>query len=281
MTVPSLTAPFAHTSEIQKGSQKLTYIPAAEVIERLNAVLGYGHWSYEVVEAFHIPADDPQYVVVRGRLRVLEQVYEQYGGTTPNRYGERAAEHLRGRIIDLGDDYKGAASDAMKKAAQMAGVGLYLALKRAPTPFSISDEATAPVATSDAPEVTPHPASGASTSGGGEPEAPQTPPAPAPGVTSPVGAAPAAAESEPAGEPGGGGGFGEVPPAAADLSPEELLEREERRRLIARFNDLPISAKAEAMHLKRRLQVRDWFEAEPESIAQLKAKVTELEAVAS
>lgn len=134
----SLTAPFAHTSEIQKGAAKLTYIPAAEVVERLNAVLGYGNWSYEVIEAFHLPPEDPTYVVAKGRLSALGATYEQYGGVTPNRYGQNAAEHLKGRIIDLGDDYKGAASDALKKAAQMIGVGLYLALKRGPTPFKSS-----------------------------------------------------------------------------------------------------------------------------------------------
>lgn len=129
---PTLTAPFRVTKELSKGGRTFTYIPGPEVIERLNACLGYGGWSYEVLDAFHYPADDPRYVVAKGRLTALDATYVQFGGQSVNRTKADA-------IIDLADDYKGAASDAMKKCAQHIGVGLYLALDRAPTKAVLGD----------------------------------------------------------------------------------------------------------------------------------------------
>lgn len=126
----SLTAPFRNSSELTKGGRTFTYIPAAEVIERLNAVLGYGNWSYRC-QLVHMDSD---FVVVHGHLEALGAVYEQFGGQKINK-------NKQGEPIDLGDDVKGAASDAAKKAAQMIGVGLYLALGRGPTPQIVEEGA--------------------------------------------------------------------------------------------------------------------------------------------
>lgn len=123
MTGPTLTAPFAHTSELTKGGRTFTYIPSPELIERLNAVLGYFQWSYEC-DLVHL---NETFVVVKGRLSVQGAVYEQFGG-------QRINKNKQGEVIDLGDDFKGAASDAEKKCAAQIGVGLYLSLGRGPTP---------------------------------------------------------------------------------------------------------------------------------------------------
>ena len=163
----SLTAPFANTSSLSKGGRSFTYVPTPEVIERLNACLGYGGWSYEVVEAFHFPVDDPQYVVSRGRLSALGTVKEQYGGQTVNR-------NKQGVILDLADDYKGSSSDALKKCAAMIGVGLYLSLGRGPTPFSSEPDTQQSPDDSDRGVVPTSPAV-APSSGGGEVAAPMSP----------------------------------------------------------------------------------------------------------
>jgi hypothetical protein len=50
------------------------------------------------------------------------------GDITRDGVGGQTIKRKRdGGIVDLGDEYKGAVSDALKKAAQSFGVGLYLA----------------------------------------------------------------------------------------------------------------------------------------------------------
>jgi hypothetical protein len=50
------------------------------------------------------------------------------GDVTRDGVGGQTIKRKRdGGIVDLGDEYKGAVSDALKKAAQSFGVGLYLA----------------------------------------------------------------------------------------------------------------------------------------------------------
>jgi hypothetical protein len=41
--------------------------------------------------------------------------------------GQKIKRTKAGEIVDLGDEFKGAFSDALKKAAQQFGVALYLA----------------------------------------------------------------------------------------------------------------------------------------------------------
>lgn len=133
---PTLTAPFKHTQQLKKGNATLTYVPASEVIDRLNACLGVSQWSF-ACETAHA---DESYVVVKGRLTVPGgATYEQYGGQVVNKKKD-------GNPLDLGDDFKGAASDALKKCAQMIGVGLYLALGHSATISGAASDLTAPPA---------------------------------------------------------------------------------------------------------------------------------------
>lgn len=109
--------------EITKSGTRLTYIPVSEVITRMNAVIGVGNWSSEVVkvERDHL---DPDFIVAHVRVTAIigdvPVVKDGLGGQTIKR-------KKNGEIVDLGDEYKGAVSDAFKKACQMFGVGLYLA----------------------------------------------------------------------------------------------------------------------------------------------------------
>ena len=109
-------------SSMVKGGTKLTYIPVAEVIQRLNEVLAY-NWSYTVLSCHRDPLD-PDYIVAHVSMKV-------YAGGEPvirDGFGGVKVKRTRdGAIVDLGDEYKGAVSDALKKAAQSFGVGLYLA----------------------------------------------------------------------------------------------------------------------------------------------------------
>ena len=117
----ALSAPFPKEVErsLDKGGVTLTYIPVSEVITRLNEVLGVFGWSYTIVKCDR-DILDPDFIVAHVRLEVGEIVKDGVGG-------QKIKRTRAGDILDLGDEYKGAVSDALKKAAQALGVGLYLA----------------------------------------------------------------------------------------------------------------------------------------------------------
>jgi recombination DNA repair RAD52 pathway protein len=105
--------------QLDKGGTSLTYIPVSEVIARLNDVLGVFGWSY-TMERCERDILDPDYLVAHVRMTVGETIRDGVGG-------QKIKRTRAGDIVDLGDEYKGAVSDALKKAAQSFGVGLYLA----------------------------------------------------------------------------------------------------------------------------------------------------------
>jgi hypothetical protein len=95
----------------------LSYLETHVVIERLNE--GCDTWSFELVQ-HHIYKVE---VVVVGKLTADGIVKMAFGGSaiTLNRAG---------KVVSLADDLKAAASDALKKAASMLGVGLELYARR-------------------------------------------------------------------------------------------------------------------------------------------------------
>jgi hypothetical protein len=106
--------------QISKSGRSLDYIPVAEVIQRLNDSV-----QWEVVDAdVNVSDRDPDWVVAKVTIRVnvdgTERTHIGYGG-------QKIKYTKSGDIVDLGDEYKGAFSDALKKATQQIGVGLTLA----------------------------------------------------------------------------------------------------------------------------------------------------------
>ncbi|WP_427365215.1 Rad52/Rad22 family DNA repair protein [Candidatus Caldatribacterium saccharofermentans] len=98
------------------GGRTILYVETASVIRRLNEAFD-GDWSFEVKEK-HIDLENG-YVWVLGRLSC--------GGVVKEQFGSKAiAYNPDGSFVDLGDDLKAAASDALKKCATLLGVGLYL-----------------------------------------------------------------------------------------------------------------------------------------------------------
>jgi hypothetical protein len=120
----ALALPFDKSAEssMVKGGTRLTYIPVSEVIHRLNEVLAY-NWSY-TVQSYQRDPLDPDFIVAHVSMKVYVDgepiIRDGFGGVKVKRTRD-------GGIVDLGDEYKGAVSDALKKAAQSFGVGLYLA----------------------------------------------------------------------------------------------------------------------------------------------------------
>ena len=129
MSYQELSSPFPPEMEreLRKGGTSLTYIPVSEVITRLNKVLGVEAWSMRIIscERDRIDAD---FIVAHVTLDAIlvndkgEHVMVHRDGIG----GQKIKRTKQGDIVDLGDEMKGAVSDALKKAAQTLGVGLYL-----------------------------------------------------------------------------------------------------------------------------------------------------------
>jgi len=135
-----LSEPFPREVErqLKKGGASLTYIPVSEVITRLNKVIGIGNWSSEILMCERDKTDN-DFIVAHVRLVV------SIDGSTVTKDGfggQKIKRTKTGEIVDLGDEFKGAVSDALKKAAQQLGVGLYLA--RSDEALAIEEEESRP-----------------------------------------------------------------------------------------------------------------------------------------
>lgn len=113
-----LERPFdAHLIKTRRGhsGKSFSYVEGAEYIKRLNEAFD-GMWSFEVVE--HSVNDRD--VVVIGRLVAGECTKIAFGGSMIT------TSHQTGEPLNLADDLKAAATDALKKAASLFGIGLHL-----------------------------------------------------------------------------------------------------------------------------------------------------------
>ena len=121
-----LSEPFPKEVEstIRKGGTSLTYIPVSEVITRLNNVLGVDGWSYTVKDCRR-DVVTPDWIVAHVTLTAI------IDGAVVHRdgFGGQEVKYMKGgeKPVDLGNEFKGAISDGLKKAAQSLGVGIYLA----------------------------------------------------------------------------------------------------------------------------------------------------------
>ena len=95
----------------------LDYVEGHVVTSRLNDAFD-GNWSFEVVK-YRILKETNE-VIVLGKL-IAENVTKMAFGSK-----EIATNKDTKAIISLGDDLKAASTDALKKAASLLGVGLYL-----------------------------------------------------------------------------------------------------------------------------------------------------------
>lgn len=96
-----------------RNGQVLSYVETHAVISRLNEACDA--WSLRIVE-HSVHADE---VVVLVELAADGVVKSAFGGSS-------ITMDSQGRVISLADDLKSAASDALKKAASLLGVGLEL-----------------------------------------------------------------------------------------------------------------------------------------------------------
>jgi hypothetical protein len=93
----------------------LDYVEAHAVIQRLNDAFE-GNWSFEIVKHEIVENE----VVVLGRLAAEGLAKMQFGNARITK------DEGEGTVISMGDDFKAAATDSMKKCATLLGVGLHL-----------------------------------------------------------------------------------------------------------------------------------------------------------
>lgn len=94
-----------------RGGMTLTYVKGGYVNMVLNKAFGIGGWSF-AIEDYQI---GNTHIFVKGRLTIDDAHYENFGGQEIKKYKD-------GKAIDIGDDLKGATTDALKKCASMIGV---------------------------------------------------------------------------------------------------------------------------------------------------------------
>ena len=95
----------------------LDYIEGHAIIQRLNDAFD-GEWSFTMTK-YEIMKETDEVVVI-GQLNA--------GGIVKSQFGSSRITHAResGEIVSLADDLKAAATDALKKAATLLGIGLHL-----------------------------------------------------------------------------------------------------------------------------------------------------------
>jgi hypothetical protein len=92
----------------------IDYVETHAVITRLNEAFD-GQWSFEIVSQETTNTE----VIVSGKLTAEGISKMQFGSN-------KISLSKQGEIISVGDDWKAAASDCLKKCASLWGVGLHL-----------------------------------------------------------------------------------------------------------------------------------------------------------
>ncbi|MFC1718086.1 Rad52/Rad22 family DNA repair protein [Candidatus Poribacteria bacterium] len=96
-----------------RSGNKLSYIEVPEYIKRLNMAFDY-NWSFDIEKI------ESGFVVVRGKLTAEGISKSQYGTS------QITLAKDTGEIVSIGDDFKAAGSDALKKCSSLFGIGLHL-----------------------------------------------------------------------------------------------------------------------------------------------------------
>jgi hypothetical protein len=132
----TLVTPFpddAVSSRRGSHGKTLQYIETWRVIDRLNDAFGHD-WSWRVLEWQLVESE----IVVVAELDAGGVVKHGFGNSTITRGKDS------GEPVNIGDDVKSAASDALKKAATLFGVGLELYSGRTKKPAATTTTPATP-----------------------------------------------------------------------------------------------------------------------------------------
>ncbi len=127
-----------------RGGGSAQYIPGHRFIERFNDAFGF-LWSFEVKDILHegneiiahgrwslqipgrsITRTRPDGTEETVRFDGFSIIKEQFGSAEIKRWAseDQKGSHKKGDVMDLGNDYKAAATDAMKKCGTTLGMFL-------------------------------------------------------------------------------------------------------------------------------------------------------------
>ena len=149
----ALESPFpSDLIRTRRGSfgRELRYVEVVHYVRRLNAAFA-GDWSFEILEHRLLDTE----AVVLGKLTA--------GSVTKTAFGGSAITLTResGEQLSISDDLKAAASDSLKKACSLFGVGLELYLDQtspsenpAEIPRRLSAASSGPTPGEDTPKLT-------------------------------------------------------------------------------------------------------------------------------
>lgn len=118
-----------------KGGQKWKYVSGGYVQKTLNLMFGF-NWSFEVVKFEQIGKQ----AIVLGKLTCVsngQTITKMQFGRQDIKYKKETDEPL-----DLGNDFKGATTDALKKCASQIGIASDIYNKEEFEAFEIADENT-------------------------------------------------------------------------------------------------------------------------------------------
>lgn len=110
---------------ISKGGKDFPYVEAAWIRQRLDELFSPMGWDFKIVDDHCVN----EHVIVLGRLTiktmkdgeiVTVSSRDQYGGSIIRKYGRNSQQ--AGQPIDIGNNFKAAASDALKKCAGSLGI---------------------------------------------------------------------------------------------------------------------------------------------------------------
>lgn len=114
-----------------KGGRRLRYVDHAYVTRILNNAFGWA-WDFEILETELLSWDGKPFEV-----RCIGRLTVHANGVTivKTQCGSQAIEFMRdgSKPVTIGDAYKGAASDAIKKCSSLLGIALDLYDSDAPT----------------------------------------------------------------------------------------------------------------------------------------------------
>lgn len=108
-----------------KGGGTWDYVTGIYVQKVLNFVFNW-NWDFEVVDEWEYPrlSDTPTHIVCKGKLTVKVLQSNKLYEITKTQYGRVEVKYKKDsdQILDIGNDYKSAATDALKKCASMLGI---------------------------------------------------------------------------------------------------------------------------------------------------------------
>lgn len=111
-------------TRIGRGKKDVKYVEVGYVINTLNEVLGTLNWDFEVLDQGKTERKNEKNaegeVWVRGRLTILD--HKNNFKVSKTQYGQHNI-HVN---VPIGDAFKAASSDSLKKCASMFGIGLDL-----------------------------------------------------------------------------------------------------------------------------------------------------------